>query len=169
MGVDCDVYLIDDWPEFTRRLAETNDTFRTVEPLDWESRDCSSLLSAQYDFMDCLATMRREWRGDAADACRHIFDHLFWSYRGDERYQIVEIGGMARPFGLDIAWGPETTRRFGAAARRVDLDECRPVFSTGRQHRFETHEEFSEYGVFWLDAVRRAADSFRGLVVVIFG
>src|SRR5262249_36359210 len=116
MGVECDAYLIDDWPAFTRRLAETNDTFRTVEPLGWEPRDCTGLLSAQYDFMDCLAAMRGKWSGDAAEVCRRIFDHLFWSYQGDERFQIVEIGGMKRPFGLDIAWGPETTRRFGEQA-----------------------------------------------------
>jgi hypothetical protein len=169
MGVECEIYLIGDWPAFTRRLSETNDTFRTVEPLDWEPRACTGLLSAQYDFMDRLVAMRGKWTSDAATACRNLFTHLFWSYRGDERHQIVEIGGMKRPFGLDVAWGPETTRRFGEAARRIDLDECRGVFPMGRQHRFETHEEFAEYGNFWLDVVRRGAASCRGLAVVIYG
>jgi hypothetical protein len=64
---------------------------------------------------------------------------------------------------------PETTRRFGESARHADLAECRPFFATGSQRRFETHDQFAEYGDFWLDAVRRGADSFRALAVVIFG
>jgi len=168
MGVECEVFLINDWPAFIRRLSEMNNTFRTVDPLEPEPMACTHYLSAQHDFMDCLAAMRGKWTGEAADACTDLFDYLFWCYRGDERYQIIELGGMKRPFGLDVAWGPETTKRFGEAARRIDLAGCRAVFPTGQQHRFKTHEEFAEYGGFWLDAVRRGADSFLGIAVVVY-
>ena len=168
MGVECDLFLIDDWPGFIRSLSETNNTFHTVDPLEPEPNESTKILSAQHDFMDCLAAMRRKWTGEAANACRDLFGHLFWSYRGDERYQIIEIGKMKRPFGLDVAWGPETTKKFGEAAARIDLDECRAVFSTGEQDRFKTHEEFADYGGFWLDALRRGAKSYRGTAVVIY-
>jgi hypothetical protein len=112
--------------------------------------------------------MRRKWTGDGANACPYLFGHLFWSYRGDQRKQIVELGRMKRPFGLDLAWGPETTKRFGEVARRIDLDDCRAVFSKGRQNRFENHEEFAEYGRSWLDVVRRGADTSRGVAVVVY-
>jgi hypothetical protein len=168
MGVECDVFLIDDWPAFTRRLSETGDTFLCVEPLIPEPIACTRYLSAQCDFMDCLGAMRRKWTGDAADACAYLFDHLFWCCRGDERKQIVELGGIKRPFGLDIAWGPETTQKFGALARRINLDDCRGHFSRGRQYRFEKHEEFAEYGATWSDVVGRGADTGRGVAVVVY-
>ena len=169
MGVECDVFLIDDWPGFIRSLSETNDTFLTVDPLEPEPMAPTRILSAQVDFSECLAAMRRKWTGESAEACRRFFAHLFWIHRGDERYQIFDLGGLERPFGLDVAWGPETTRKFGEAARRIDLDGCRSGFATGKQSRFTNHEEFAEYGGFWLSAVRRAADTDRGLAVVIYG
>ncbi len=168
MGVECDVFLIDDWQAFTRRLSETGNTFRCVDPLTPEAIARTHYFSAQHDFMDCVGAMRRKWTGDAANACAYLFDHLFWSYRGDERKQIVELGGMKRPFGLDIAWGPETTKRFGEVVRRINLDDCRAVFSKGRQYRFENHEEFAEYGGAWLDVVRRGADTSQGVAVVVY-
>jgi hypothetical protein len=169
MGVECDVFLIDDWPGFIRTLSETNDTFRTVDPLEPGPNAPTKILSAQVDFSESLAAMRRKWTGESADSCRHLFAHLFWIYRGDERYQIIDLAGMKRPFGLDVAWGPETMRKFGEVARRIDLDGCRSVFSTGKQYRFTTHEEFAEYGGFWLSTVRRAADTGRRLAVVVYG
>ena len=169
MAVECDVFLIDDWPGFILSLSETNDTVLTVDPLEPEPTAPTRILSAQVDFSECLAAMRRKWTGESADACRHLFAHLFWIHRGDEHYQIIDLGGMKRPFGLDIAWGPETTRKFGEVARRIDLDGCRSIFSTGEQSRFTTHEEFAEYGGFWLSTVRRAAEMGRGLAVVIYG
>ena len=70
--------------------------------------------------MDCVRAMRRKWTGDAANACAYLFGHLFWSYRGDQRKQIVELGRMKRPFGLDLAWEPETTKevRGGGSSHR---------------------------------------------------
>ena len=118
----------------------------------------TNMLSAQIDFSECLAAMRRKWTGESADACRHLFAHLFWIYRGDERYQIIDLGEMKCPWGLDVAWGLETTRKFGEVARRVDPRWMSlGPFPTGKQYRFKTHEEFAEYGGFWLLVTVRLA------------
>ena len=169
MGVEFEVYLVDDWEKFTSKITETNDTYISVELLNPESTACSGYLSAQYDFMECLDAIKGKWAGEASKACKTLFDHLFWSHREIVRHRIVEIGITQRPFGLDVAWEPGTTKRFGELARRVDLEECWRVFSPGNQDRFKTHEEFAEYGSFWLDVVLRGADSCRGLAVVVLG
>jgi hypothetical protein len=164
-----EVYLINDWPAFVSRIDDSKNIYLSVESLDPEPMACSSSFSAEYDFMECLGALRGKWTGAASPACADVFAHLFWSYHENVRYRIVEIGNTQRPFGLDVAWGPGTMKRFLESAQRVDLEECRSIFAPGGQDRFQTYEEFAEYGSFWLDVVRRGAESGRGLAVVVCG
>ena len=169
MGVECEVYLIDDWSAFSGTLMETN--MRNGRSSCLTGNRGPAPVTSTRNMTSWLVSLQCEESGSVRRRllAKDLFEHLFWSDRGKERYQIVEIGGMPRPFGLDVAWAPETTKRFGEMARRVDLDQCRAVFAKGRQRRFDTHEEFAEYGEFWLDVVRRGAASGWGLAVVIFG
>jgi hypothetical protein len=125
VSVECALFLVD-WAEFVAAAAGCAEIYPAAarwqaEPLPWDS------LSAQSSFLACLDALPPGGLANRDQAAHEVFDHLFWSWRGPQ-YRVMDLAAEPEPFGLETAWGPETTRRFAGIARGIDLGEARPWF-----------------------------------------
>jgi hypothetical protein len=171
MSVAMGAYLVD-WDDFQEKVrhADASDVLEEIErqPLTDESA------RAPWDFLEVFDGFKRAWKSDAKLYFKEVFDTLFSFCRGSA-YQVMELEeGESEDsdlFGIDTALRPETVKELVDLARKVYLEECRPLFENhlkGSQ-RFNSFNEWRSYGEEWLTLLRRAADQDQGFIITNFG
>jgi len=166
MSVEFGIYVVD-WESFTVSLESAGDPFEVVEELTQERLSVDSL-EAQDEFLGCLDKLRERMAPDAWNAMSELFGHLFWSWQGADK-QILDCGEPDT--GIDVAWAPDTVKRFAALLPRMDLATSRSAFEAVKPPSgwFPGADGFISFAGECGDCVERAAKEGKGLVVFVFG
>jgi len=171
MGINMGAYLVD-WDEFQEKVRHAD----AYDALEGEERQALPDESARApgDFMEVFDIFKKAWKSDSKLYFKEIFDAIFSFCRGGA-YGIMELEeGESEDsdlFGIDTALKPETAKELVASFGKIDLEECRPLFAkyVKKGERFETFDEWKEYGEEWLAMLRRAADQGLGFIIANFG
>ena len=73
--------------------------------------------------------------------------------------------------GIDTALKPETVKELGDVTRRLDLEQCRPLYErhVEENRRFTPWDDWKRYADEWPCLLQRAEDVGKGLVIAVFG